>query len=541
MTSTRALQAEVTRSPSKVSPVGASTTPRLLPFHLADLLRHDRRFVWLLAGAVFVTLALLATWIHPVEVPQYENDRYHLQAETLLSGSWPRDVYRPMLYVLLTAGLGWITGDCFLGGKLVSALSIALLVVATHRLTRELHGRTSAITAAMLIAVSPLAIRYGLVAGTDALFTATFTLALCASIRAIRTTDLRSAAMAGFAFSLAYWSRYPAIVLLPVVLLGSALGARTGQRIWRAATCLAAAFVGLLPHMTLSWLQFGRPFYDENWRNVALRHFSPTLDFGYLFNNPFHGLGSVLRHDPALIMRHTIDEIAAMWNYGLRGVLAGPDSGPTLSAALFVLVLVSAMVSWTRRWKAALLLAIGTGSYLLLVATTFFTWERFLLPALPPMLAMLAFALVRGIPRMVAIGSAHAFRARLAIAAPAAIACALLWSACVGADTLARQQPLRAVEVARELAQQTGSDVGIVSNYGFLSRHCPGRHHEIWIGSDPGISIATQRPTQGAWHWLIASRTGMDDAAWRALDAISEPWLQRVVDEPSVRAWRVVM
>jgi hypothetical protein len=33
----------------------------------------------------------------------------------------------------------------------------------------------------------------------------------------------------------------------------------------------------------------------------------------------------------------------------------------------------------------------------------------------------------------------------------------------------------------------------------------------------------------------------MDDASWRALETISEPWLQRVLDEPSVRAWRVVM
>jgi hypothetical protein len=352
---------------------------------------------------------------------------------------------------------------------------------------------------------------------------------------------MRSAAFAGIAFSMAYWSRYPAIVLLPVALLGSALGARSGDRIRRAAWCMAAAIAGLVPHMTLSWLQFGRPFHDENWRNVALRHFAPTLDFGYLFNNPFHGLTSVLTHDPALMLRHTLDEFAAMWNFGLRGVLAGPDSGPTLSAALFVLVLVAALASWTRRPKAALLLALGTGAYLLLVASTFYTWERFLLPALPPMLAMLAFALVRGIPRMVAIGNAKAFRARLALAAPAVIACALLWSAYSGTQSLAQLQPLRAVEVARELAQQTGGDVGIVSNYGFLSRHCPGRHHEIWIGRDPGISIATQRPAQGTWHWLVASRSGMDDASWQALDAISEPWLQRVIDEPSVRAWRVVM
>jgi 4-amino-4-deoxy-L-arabinose transferase-like glycosyltransferase len=505
------------------------------------LLRHDRRFVWLLAGAAFATLALLAMWIHPVEVPQYENDRYHLQAETLLSGSWPRDVYRPTLYVLLTSALGLVTGDCFLGGKIVSAFGIALLIIATHRLTRELHGRTAAVAAAMLTAVSPLAIRYGLVAGTDALFAALFTLALFASLRAARTFDMRSAAFAGVAFSMAYWCRYPAIVLLPVALLGSAFGARSGDRIRRAAWCMAAAIAGLVPHMTLSWMQFGRPFHDENWRNVALRHFAPTLDFGYLLNNPFDGLASVLMHDPALMIRHTIDELAAMWNYGLRGVLAGPDSGPTLSAALFVLVLVSALVSWTRRTKAALLLALGTGAYLLLVASTFYSWERFLLPALPPMLAMLAFALVRGIPRMVAIRTAKVFRARLALAAPAAIACALLWSACAGADALARQQPLRAVEVARELAQQTGGDVGILSNYGFLSRHCPGRHHSIWIHGDPQSSITAQRPADGTWHWLVASRAGLDDAAWRALETISEPWLQRVIDEPSVRAWRVVM
>lgn len=505
---------------------------------LPRFLRRDRRSALLLAVAVFALLCALSPWAHPLET-SYDNDSYHVQAERLLAGEWPRDVFRPMLYVLLTAATGWATGDCFLGGKIVSALGIALMVVATHRLARELHGRAAALAAACLAAASPVALRYGLVVMTDALFAGLFTLALAAILKAARRPDLRSAAAAGVAVAMAYWCRYPALVLLPVAAAAAFCGVEPGRRLRRAAACLLAAAAALLPHMTLTWLQFDRPFHDENWRSMAMRHYSPQLDFSYLMNNPFDGLGSVLAHDPALVLQHALAELASMWEAGLRGLLVGPQSGYALGTVLFVLTLGAALVSWTRRPTAAALLALGAGGYLALVATTFFAWERCLLPVLPPLLAQLAFAAVHGLRRMAAAGRAPWFRSRLAALALGALVCTSLWNAWLGLEALARQAPRRAVEVARELAARTGPAVGIVSNCPFLGRHCPGRHHAIWFDRNPNASLLRPAPPPGEWHWLLANRTEMDNDAWRALDTLSFPGLEQFLDEPDVRVWRV--
>lgn len=518
-----------------VSPSTLRTKSRL-----RSLLRHDRRLAALLAVATFVTLAVLGAWLHPFEIPDYENDRYHLMADRLLAGEWPRDVYRPMLYVLLTAGLGAITGDCFVAGKLVSAFAGGLLVFATHRLARCAFGRRTALAAAALVAVSPLAIRYGLVASTDALSVALSTLCLAAALTASTHSGLRPAIAAGAAFSLAYWCRYQSIAALPIALLAVWIGALPQERLKRLGAFFGAAFVALLPHMTLTWLQFGKPLHDENWRNVALRHFSPNLDFGYLNNNPFHGLLSVLRHDPATIAKHAVEEAQGMANWGLRTLLVGNEGGPMLANVLLALAMIGAAVAWTHRPRTAGLLLLALCSYLGLVAVTFFGWDRMLLPVLPLMLTLVAFTLVVGMPRMVSAARTSTLRPRLVAGLPAAAGFALLWTTIPATETFAASQPTRAVEIARGLAARSGGDVGIVSNYGFLSRHCDGRHHFVWLGLDPAQTLSSALQPPGNWHWLILCRAETDAAGWKAVEkAVLPPPFHKVLEEPTVMAWRI--
>jgi len=298
--------------------------------------------------------------------------------------------------------------------------------------------------------------------------------------------------------------------------------------------------VGLVPHMTVSWLQFHKPFHDENWRSLALRHFGTEGDWAYLHNNPFHGLLSVLRHDPARIVQHAIEEAQGMANHGLRALLVGYEGAPMLGNLLLALAMLGAAVGLTHRPRTAGLSLLAVCSYLGLVALTFFGWDRMLLPVLPVMLSLIAFTLVVGIPRMVSAARTSSLRPRLMAGLPAAASAALLWTTIPTTETFAAAQPKRAVEFARELAARSGKDVGIVSNYGFLSRHCDGRHHAVWLGADAAHALTNATPPHGTWHWLVVCRSEMDEASWNALGAAElPPILHKVVDEPTVRAWRI--
>jgi 4-amino-4-deoxy-L-arabinose transferase-like glycosyltransferase len=513
---------------------------RRLDTAIRTLLRNDRRTAALLAVMTFLTLAGLSTWLHPFEIPNYENDRYHLMADRLLAGEWPHDVYRPMLYVLLTAGVGSLTGDCFLAGKLVSALGGGLLVFATHRLARIAFGRRTAISAALLVAVSPIAIRYGLIAGTDALSVALSTLCLAAALAAAARSGSRTAALAGAAFALAYWCRYQTVALLPVALIGVWLGSMHGERLRRLTAFATATAVGLVPHMTLCWLQFGKPLHDENWRNVALRHFSPNLDFTYLQTNPFDGLLSVLRHDPAVILRHAALEAQGMVHWGLRNLIVGPEGNSLLGSVLFSLVLLGAAIGWTRRPRYVGLTLLAACAYLSLVALTFFGWERMLLPVLPIQLSVLAYLMVVGIPRMATAARASSLRPRLVAGLPTAAAAALLWTAIPATEAFAAAQPTRAVEVTRDLVARHGEDIGIISDYAFLSRHCGGRHWHAWLGADPASTLTEMQFPTGDWHWFMACKAASDDESWKKLATAKLPaWLVPAIEEPTVRVWRI--
>lgn len=518
----------------------ANQSPAWTRDRLRVLMRHDRRFAALVAAATFLVIALLGAWLHPCEIPGYESDRYHLMAERLLAGEWPRDVYRPMLYVLLTAGLGEITGDCFVAGKLVSAFAGGLMVFATHLLARNAFGRRTALMATVLVAVSPLTIRYGLVASTDAMSVALSTLCLATALSASSRKGVRPAVATGCAFAIAYWCRYQSIAVLPVAAIAVWIGGARQERMRRIGAFAASTAACLLPHMTLSWIQFGAILHDENWRNLALRHFSPELDFSYLDSNPFHGLLSVLIHEPATIAKHAVAEVRGMANWGLRALLVGNEGGAMLGHAFAAFAMVGATVAWMQRPRAGGLTLLAACSHLALVALTFFGWERMLLPVLPLLVSLVAFMLVIGIPRMASAARTSTLRQRLVAAIAAAASAALLWTTIAATETFAKSHPTRAVEVARGITTTYGGDVGIVSNYGFLSRHCDGRHHFVWLGRGPDLTVLPTLRPPGTWNWLILCKAETDEAGWRAVEkAVLPPTFHKVIDEPTVQVWRI--
>jgi 4-amino-4-deoxy-L-arabinose transferase-like glycosyltransferase len=507
------------------------------------LVRHGDRFALWLGIAATVALSLLAVTIHPCEIPDFENDRYHFAAEQLLAGQWPRDPYRPMLYVSLVAGLGALLGDCFLAGKLVSALASGLTILVVYQLGKRTYGRGTGLVAALLLAVSPAFLQYGMVVGTDSLFVLLMVTCLLATVRAAQDPGMVWATAAGLSFAAAWSSRYAAIAILPVVLLGVAIGASPGRRWRRCVSSGLMILLGLAPHMVVTSLQFGTLLHDENWRNLALRHFAPTLDFQYLLNNPFDGLWSVLRHDPGTILRHAMQELEGASNYGIQSLMTGGRLPLLAGSVGLVMIGFAAMLGWERRPRAVAVLVTGTISYLLLVCVTFFTWERMLLPLLPMLLLLLAWSLMHLPPGAMLHTPSSRLPQRLRIAGPALVMVLFAVASVGRLTTFASSHPAPMIDFARSLVATCEAPPALLSNYGFLDRHVACRHQCIAVAATPAVAFdaIAGAVKGGSFDYVILYKATPADPSWSALAAAEPPaWLERVRVDADLCAYRIV-
>ena len=82
-------------------------------------------------GAYWLALLLFGWLGHPIPAIGAELDGYVAAADLILAGHLPRDPFRPMLFPMLTAGIGWVIGDVFVATKMISSTAAAACVLAT--------------------------------------------------------------------------------------------------------------------------------------------------------------------------------------------------------------------------------------------------------------------------------------------------------------------------------------------------------------------------------------------------------------------------
>jgi hypothetical protein len=373
------------------------------------------------ALALLLALALYGSRVHWVEeAGTAERDGYVGQAELLRSGSLPHDPYRPLLYPLLTAALSPLAGSPFAAARLLSNLAAAGLAWLAFAYGRRLAGAAAGGWAMALAAVNPNTWILGQHVTTDMLFAALAAASLLAGLRYLQAPAAAPALAAGLALGLAAFTRSNALFLVPALAAAWLLaalatpteperepadlepaareptarepasdprrgGPSRGRRLGHLALAAAAAVVALLPHWALRHAQFGNPFYDENWKNLALKLYG-WPDWSYLDRVPFRSLAAVVAHDPAAVLRGGLAELR-------RFALAGAAQ---LFGTWVHVVLLGAGALWavaphgarqlgrprrTRRSAAWLLFALGT--FLAATAFAFFTWGRLLLLLLP--------------------------------------------------------------------------------------------------------------------------------------------------------------
>jgi hypothetical protein len=348
----------------------------------------------LLAATYSLLLFVAGLFLHPILGWTAELDYYVGMARQLTEGHVPRDVLHPLGYPVLVAAASYLTGEYFLAGRLVTAIAAGVLLWSAHRLGSNAFGSRGGWAAMLLVAVHPNVVSEGMQASSDMSAAATTAFALVLAVRVLGSGRRLDAFWAGLAFSLAYWIRYPALALvvaiLPALLLPRARV--PGERLRRLLAFALGAVIGLIPHCTLTYLRYGELFHDENWRNLALRHFGKvdgTLDFNFLWEMGFDSWWSVIRHAPMTVLEQSAAHLRLVYTNHLPQFLTGAERAAP--GVVEWVVYAAIPVGWAvalRRGRPGLALA-GLFSFCYLTATgiTFEVWNRTAFLTFAPLLA----------------------------------------------------------------------------------------------------------------------------------------------------------
>jgi len=336
---------------------------------------------------------------------------------------------------------------------------------------------------------------------------------------------------------------------------GARRGGR-GRRLGHLAIAAAAAVVVLLPHWALRYAQFGNPFYDENWKNLALKLYG-WPDWSYLDRVPFRSLAAVVAHDPAAVLR---GGLAELWRFATAG--AAQLLGTWAHVVLFGAGALCALAPRggtrrdrrprrLRRSSAWLLFALGT--FLVATAFAFFTWGRLLLLLLPGAYA-LSFAPWGGAPWGRATDTRDGSgtfggRRRLVLGAIGAAAVLLLAvkTFAYRLPAFAARHPYVEVEMLRRLDGELPAGAALGGSSPFLGRYL--RHRYVALPdafgpetTRPDLYYAKLRPLlrQAGVAYLVIGTVDLRSRPPQLLGTRAPvSWLAPAGAERGVAVWRV--
>ncbi len=361
----------------------AATAPQDEPIgqsNVAETIR--KRNVRLLLPALLALVFLIGVFFaarqHPYGTYAEETDFYQYYApdsERLAAGEFPQDTYRGPGYAFMLAVVTKLTGDVFVSGKLISAVSAALIGLLTFLLFERLFGYLPGISAQALVFVCPQFTTFAITATTDIFFLMLCLAALVLFLHdglALRWRLILSAAFTSFA----YLTRYNGLFLLASLLAGILL-LNLFEFNWRRRLQQSAVFIGVFCLVALPWFvanfrHQGSPFYNTNYLNIATE-FYPDIAQGSVFqegtrglSEKFHSLTDVLRYDPKRLIAHYPENLWASVKTSLNTNLVDYRVGWLALVGLVIAL-------FARRTKAVLLVLLSGLIYLLLLALTH--WE----------------------------------------------------------------------------------------------------------------------------------------------------------------------
>lgn len=344
--------------------------------------------------------------IHPIEeIDNAERDMYSQQADRLYHGALPKDAFHPLLYPLISAAVQIIVGDPFRAAQLVSATATIAAVWLTASIALRFISSSGTILALLLLILNFEFMKNGVLATSDMLFSALGLATVRAMIFYWDKRSIGRIVLAAFLFSACYFTRYAAIFLLPGIVFGTILvHRRSALLIARDLGCFTvAALAFLIPHFALTYVQFGSPLYNENWKNIPFKVLK--ADWSFFAQMPWENAHDMLKDMWKRIVVDAIDSFKDNFSVGLRDFLA-----PNAIARLWLYDLgffVGTVAILVRRdWRLASLPFILV-CYVLLLSITIFPNPRFLVPVAPIAYIIIAYAFIDLPSRLLSNSTKH--------------------------------------------------------------------------------------------------------------------------------------
>jgi 4-amino-4-deoxy-L-arabinose transferase-like glycosyltransferase len=392
--------------------------------------------------------------------------------------------------------------NAFLAGRLVAALSGALLLLAGYLLARHLlvaanarethsascqhnyHG-AAALLALLCLACNPLVARYALYLGSDMPFAALTTLSLALLLARWRGQRWAfvGVVLAGGAAGGAFLMRHPGLVLLPWGILACQLLAtqRTappppdGVALWLLAARRALPFVAgfalvALPQVVVNIADTGQPLYSQQAKNIWLAVYG-NIDWSRWDEVP----NSIALRE--VVLRNPARFAANWWSNVVRFIGAGSEDSSEFGRAIQIRLLhwpanwlaILGLAGWlallvrarctpakqpcSRQSRAQQVILLFLAFYVLAVCVGF-VLLRFFLPLVPIYAAAAAWAVQAAIdaaaPRESAPGTA---RARWLVAAALLLIVLMSGGVRLGARYVLDHQPADEVAMARMIEQ----------------------------------------------------------------------------------------
>jgi len=205
-----------------------------------------------------------------------------------------RDItyFHPPGMLYLTAALQPLIHLWWPISRVAMLLVDSATAVLVWRVARDLYGHKTAYVAGLLYAVSPLALISATRVGPDPIITA---LGMLGLVQLLRTRSRSAPILAGFCLGLAVWTKYPALLFLPVYLIAAP------RHAWRMLAGFAVTVLTLFAPLLMD----ARAFYTDTvaWQmshrgSADLMHRLSSVGAYWLGLNFLAVIGLIRRRNP---------------------------------------------------------------------------------------------------------------------------------------------------------------------------------------------------------------------------------------------------
>jgi 4-amino-4-deoxy-L-arabinose transferase-like glycosyltransferase len=234
---------------------------------------------------------------------------YAPDADRIAIGNFPKNTFNGPGYPILLMLISKLTGDVFIAGRYISAITAMLCGLVAFYLFRKLFRYRTALLAMPLIFVSGEFSMYSIDPASDLMF-----LLLCLAAVFVFIDDKigswAKAAIAGSICGFAYLTRYNGIFLLATCLLGimiiNVFSLQFSRRL-KVATLYMLCFLAVTsPWLWFTYKHYGSPIYNTNYLNMATEFYGyrPDWDGVTAAAQSFHSFSDVILRDPQHFVLH---------------------------------------------------------------------------------------------------------------------------------------------------------------------------------------------------------------------------------------------